>query len=178
MLAAFAMPPLKTSSAATPAALGFALPAEWEPHAATWLNWPHNAGDWPGKFAVIPWIYGEMIRKISAGESIRLIIRHQKDEQFARHVLKLARVDLRKIQFVVHPTDRGWTRDTGPIFVKKPENRKQKTETAIVHFHFNGWAKYDNWQNDTKIPEAAARLLGQKLFHAQASVPALAGRTA
>jgi len=165
------MPPLKTSPAATPAELGFALPAEWEPHAATWLAWPHNRRDWPGKVEIIPWIYGEMIRKISAGENIRLVIRHNKDKHFARHVLKNAGVDLRKIRFVTHPTDRGWARDTGPIFVrrKKPKSeiRNPKFETAIVHFHFNGWAKYDNWHKDTTVPETAARLLRKKLFHAQ-----------
>jgi agmatine deiminase len=178
MLALFAMPPLKTNHAATPAELGFAMPAEWEPHAATWLAWPHNAGDWPGKFAVIPWVYGEMIRKISADENIRLIVRHKKDKQFAGHVLKNTGVDLRKIQFVTHPTNRGWTRDIGPIFVRRkvrssgfsrPGRLKAdlQNETAIVHFHFNGWAKYDNWRKDTKIPETAARLLGKKLFHAE-----------
>jgi len=162
------MSPLKTSQTETPAGLGFAMPAEWEPHAATWLSWPHNTGDWPGKFAVIPWIYGEMIRKISAGENIRLIVRHKKEEQFARHVLQQAGVNLRKIKFVMHPTNRGWTRDTGPIFVRRPAPR----ETAIVHFHFNGWAKYDNWRKDTKIPETAAQLLGKTLFPAQSPVPA------
>jgi agmatine deiminase len=166
MLRAKFMPANNHSINATPARLGYAMPAEWEPHAATWLGWPHNASDWPGKFAVIPWIYGEMARKISAGENIRLIIRHTKDEQFARHVFKSVGVDLRKIKFVTHPTNRGWTRDTGPIFVKS-ETGNRKSETAIVHFHFNGWAKYDNWRKDTKVPETAAKLLGKKLFHAE-----------
>jgi hypothetical protein len=110
---------LKSANSSTPAALGYTMPAEWEPHAATWLGWPHNASDWPGKFEVIPWIYGEMIRKISAGENVRLIIRHKQDEAFARHIFQHVGVDLRKIQFVIHPTNRGWTRDTGPIFVKR-----------------------------------------------------------
>ena len=169
MLRAKFMPP-QINSAATPAALGYTMPAEWEPHAATWLGWPHNASDWPGKFELIPWIYGEMVRKISAGENVRLIIRHNKDKQFARHVFKSVGVDLRKIKFVIHPTNRGWTRDTGPIFVKKSSESKaqsSKSETAIVHFHFNGWAKYDNWRKDTKVPETAAKLLGKKLFHAE-----------
>ena len=155
-----------------PAELGYTMPAEWEPHAATWLGWPHNVSDWPGKFEVIPWVYGEMIRKISAGENIRLIVRHEKDKQFARHVFKSVGVDLRKIQFVTHPTNRGWTRDTGPIFIRKSEIGNRKSEIGIVHFHFNGWAKYDNWRKDTKVPETAARLLGKKLFHAKSSVPA------
>ncbi len=158
------MPSPKQLPAATPAELGYAMPAEWEPHAATWLGWPHNQSDWPGKFEVIPWIYGEMIRKISAGENVRLIIRHEADKAAARRVLKLVGVDLRKIQFVLHPTNRGWTRDTGPIFVKG--GSKAEAETAIVHFHFNGWAKYDNWRKDTKVPETAAKLLRKPLFSA------------
>ena len=163
------MLPLKLKSAVTipPAKLGYVMPAEWEPHNATWLTWPHNTADWPGKFAVIPWVYGEMIRNISAGESVRLIVRHMKDEQFARHVFRNVGVDLRKINFVTQPTNRGWTRDTGPIFLRKAESGKRKAETAIVHFHFNGWAKYDNWRMDAKVPETAAKLLGKKLFHAE-----------
>ncbi len=151
----------KTINATTPAELGYTFPAEWEPHEATWLGWPHNASDWPGKFEVIPWVYGEMVRKISAGEKVNLVIRHKQDEAFARRVFKHVGVDLQKIRFVTHPTNRGWTRDTGPIFVKRG------SETAIIHFHFNGWAKYDNWRKDTKVPETAAKLLGKQLFHAK-----------
>jgi agmatine deiminase len=164
------MPPPKIVSTAVPAELGYTMPAEWEPHEATWLGWPHNQQDWPGKFELIPWIYGEMIRKISAGEKVRLIIRHETDKNQARQLLKHVGVDLRKIQFVLHPTNRGWTRDTGPIFVRqnpRPKTAGAKAETAIVHFHFNAWAKYDNWRKDTKVPETAARLLRKKLFHAE-----------
>ncbi len=86
----------QSANLSAPGALGYSMPAEWEPHAATWLAWPHNASDWPGKFEIIPWIYGEMIRKISAGENIQLIVRHNKDKQFARHVLKSVGADSRK----------------------------------------------------------------------------------
>ena len=157
---------MKTLIPTQPADSGYTLPAEWEPHAATWLTWPHNTRDWPGKFGVIPWIYGEMIRKISAGEEVHLITRHTQDQSQARRILKQAGVDLRKIEWVTHPTDRGWTRDTGPIFLRKAASAKRKAETAIVHCHFNGWAKYANWRRDTKVPETAAKLLGKKLFHA------------
>ncbi len=172
------MPQQKIASA-TPAELGYSFPAEWEKHEATWLGWPHNASDWPGKFETIPWVYGEMVRKISAAENIRLIVRHKADENFARRIFKSVGVDLRKIKFVTHPTNRGWTRDTGPIFVKQSvatlyerrtsavTDRRYNSEMAIVHFHFNGWAKYDNWRKDTKVPETAAKLLGKKLFHAE-----------
>ena len=171
--------PTENNSAATPAELGFSFPAEWEKHEATWLGWPHNASDWPGKFETIPWVYGEMVRKISEGENIYLLVRNKSDENSARKIFKSVGVDLRKIKFVTHPTNRGWTRDTGPIFVKRnAEHRSasssramlgapKKSETAIIHFHFNGWAKYNNWRKDTKVPETAAKLLGKKLFHAE-----------
>jgi agmatine deiminase len=151
---------------ATPAEAGFNMPAEWERHAASWLAWPHNRGDWPGKFNAIPWVYAEMIRKISSGERVRLLVRHERDEQFARSVLRQAGASLRRLQFVRHPTNRSWTRDTGPIFVRA-KGRGRKSETAIVHFHFNGWAKYKNWRKDTRVPEMAARRLGKRLFDAQ-----------
>jgi len=162
------MPSPKNAPTAVPAAPDYVMPAEWEAHEATWLGWPHNTEDWPGKFEVIPWIYAEMIRKISAGENIRLLVRHDADKSFACQVLEHVGVDLRKILFVTHPTNRGWTRDTGPIFVRpQPAPQRPKPETAIVHFHFNGWAKYDNWRKDTTVPEAAARLLGKPLIHAE-----------
>jgi agmatine deiminase len=161
------MPQFKAANAIAPAELGFAMPAEWAPHEATWLGWPHNASDWPGKFAAIPWIYGEIARKIAPGEIVRILVRHKVEERSARRLLARAGCDLKKIQFVVHPTNRGWTRDSGPVFVKKAQSAKRKAETAIVHFHFNGWAKYRNWRKDTKVPETAARLLRKKLIHAE-----------
>ncbi len=165
------MPQPKINRTALPATLGYRMPAEWEKHQATWLGWPHNASDWPGKFEVIPWVYGEMVRNISAGEKVNLLVRHAADEKQARRIFKHVGVDLRKIRFVTHPTNRGWTRDTGPLFIRRERpgarSRPVATETDIVHFHFNGWAKYDNWRKDTRVPETAARLLGKTLFHAE-----------
>src|SRR5689334_23852941 len=102
-------------TAETPAQLGFAMPAEWERHEATWLGWPHNESDWPGKIDTIRWVYGEMVRKIAAGELVRILINHKADEKLARHYLKCAGANLQNVRFVLHPTNRGWTRDTGPI---------------------------------------------------------------
>ena len=164
------MAKLSNSIRPTPAELGYAMPAEWEKHEATWLGWPHNATDWPGKLDSIRWVYGEMVRKIATGEIIRILVRHQAEEKLARRYLKLAGCALPQVEFIVHPTNRGWTRDTGPIFVRRrnPQSpiRKPQADTAIVHFHFNAWAKYDDWQQDRKVPETAARVLGKPLFHA------------
>jgi agmatine deiminase len=145
----------------SPAELGYSMPAEWEKHEATWLGWPHNSSDWPDKLDTIRWVYGEMVKKISQGEIVRLLVRNKAEQQLAKSYLSRAGCDLKKVEFIVYPTNRGWMRDSGPIFVKR------KSETAIVHFHFNSWAKYDNWQKDRKVPEMASRLLKKKLFNAQ-----------
>jgi len=147
-----------------PAALGFLMPAEWERHEATWLAWPHHRTDWPDKLDTIRWVYGEIVRPITPREIVRLLVNSQAEERLARHYLARAGADLRRVEFIMHPTNRGWMRDSGPIFVKR---RRPKPETAIVHFHFNAWAKYPDWQKDRRVPEMAARLLGQRLFRAQ-----------
>lgn len=152
----------------TPADLGYALPAEWERHEATWLAWPHNATDWPGKLDAVRWVYGEMVRKISPGETIRVLVRNKAEEALARSYLEPASCEFKNVRFVAHPTNRSWTRDSGPIFVKrKAESGNGKAQTAIVHFHFNAWAKHSDWQKDRKVPETAARLLRKKLFRAK-----------
>jgi len=155
---------LKSAKATTPAGLGYSMPAEWERHEATWLGWPHNATDWPDKLDTIRWVYGEMVRKISPGEIVRLLVRHRAEQKLAASYLQRAGCDLKKIEFIVHPTNRGWTRDSGPIHVRR---KSPKFETAIVHFHFNAWAKYNDWQKDTRVPETAAKLLKKPLFNAQ-----------
>ncbi len=163
------MPSLNTSKNSSPAELGYTMPAEWEKHEATWLGWPHNETDWPDKIDTIRWVYGEMVRKISAGEIVRLMVSSKAEAKFAGSYLKRAGCDLKMVEFVVHPTNRGWTRDSGPIHVrrKNEELRMKKSELAIVHFHFNAWAKYNDWQKDTRVPETAAKLLKRPLFDAQ-----------
>jgi agmatine deiminase len=160
----------QSTSVETPTELGFSMPAEWEKHEATWLGWPHNETDWPDKIDTIRWVYGEMVRKIAEAEIVRLLVRNHTEAKLATSYLKRASANLKNVEFVMHPTNRGWTRDSGPIFVKRsPKSKIQnpKSETAIVHFHFNAWAKYDDWQKDTKVPETAARLLKKRLFNAE-----------
>jgi len=145
----------------TPAALGFSMPAEWEPHEATWLAWPHNPTDWPDKLDTIRWVYAEMARKLAPGEIVRMMVRSAAEEQMARRYLQRAGADISRVEFIRHPTNRSWTRDSGPVFVRR------NGESAIVHFHFNAWAKYPDWQKDRRVPDTAARLLGKTLFRAR-----------
>jgi agmatine deiminase len=152
-------------ASATPAVLGFSMPAEWERHEATWLGWPHHPTDWLEKLDTIRWVYGEMVRKIAPGEVVRILVNNRAEEKLARGYLSQAKADLRQVEFIVHPTNRGWTRDSGPLFVRR--RKSARWETAIVHFHFNGWAKYDDWQKDRRVPETAAKLLRKQIFNAQ-----------
>ncbi|MHB8654157.1 MAG: agmatine deiminase family protein [Terriglobia bacterium] len=147
----------------SPAALGFSLPAEWDPHEATWLAWPHNWSDWPGKFASIPWVFGEIVRKITQGEKVRLLVRDAAQAEQASRALKRLGVDLSLVETFQIPTDRGWTRDCGPIFLRKGGRR---TETAIVRFQFNAWSRYPNWKKDITVPECVAREIDCRLFRA------------
>ena len=103
----------------SPATLGFRHPAEWEPHEATWIGWPANRMDWPGKFAPIPWVFGEIVRKIAPREIVRILVNSKPHEASARRVLTRCGADLSRVEFFRIPTDRGWTRDAGPIFVRR-----------------------------------------------------------
>jgi agmatine deiminase len=149
----------------TPIELGFAMPAEWERHEATWLGWPRHPTDWPGKLDTIRWVYGEIVRKIAAGEEVRILVDSGAEERLARRRLATAGADLERVRFVRHPTNRGWTRDSGPVFVRRRSGRR--SVTAIVHLHFNAWAKYGDWAKDRRVPETAARVLGKRLFRAR-----------
>ena len=151
----------------SPASLGYRMPAEWERHEATWIGWPHNLTDWPGKFAPIPWVYAEIVRKIIPGEIVRIIVNSKTHEAQARHILHRAGVDTARIEFFHIPTDRGWTRDFGPMFVKRDPAGQRAAETAVIRFQFNGWAKYPNWKKDVRVSPAIARRKRYKMFAAQ-----------
>jgi agmatine deiminase len=129
----------------------FRLPAEWEKHEATWIGWPFNKEDWPGKFKPIPWVYGEIVRHISRAEKVRIIIASKKHQQKAEKVLKDVGANFENIEFFKLETDRNWLRDSGPQFVKD-----DKGNTVLVHFKFNSWAKYDNYKLDSNIPKLIA----------------------
>lgn len=135
----------------------FRLPAEWEPHEATWLAWPHEKSDWPGKFAPIPWIYTQIVRLLARVEKVRIIVEDESAGRAARRMLKQSHVDLDAVEFFHHKTNRSWTRDYCPLFVKSKAGK-----ISIVHSRFNGWAKYDNSQEDAKTPEMIARELSME----------------
>lgn len=137
-----------------PPARAVRMPAEWEPHEATWLAWPHEITDWPGKFAPIPWVYGEIVRHLSQVEKVRILVRDAALEQKARGILKKSGAQMSQVEFYRIPTDRSWTRDFCPMFVCAGDDR------ILLNWRFNGWAKYGNSQYDDAVTEALAPQLG------------------
>ncbi len=136
-------------SHSTPRQLGYRMPAEWEPHHSTWLGWPQNREDWPGKFDPIPWVYAEFVRHLARVEQVDIILRDAETRSRARQVLQATGADLKALKFHLWPTNRGWTRDSGPIFLV----RESKDEPmATTNWRFNAWAKYSNWKHDCRLP--------------------------
>jgi len=146
---------VSAEAGATPRALGYRMPAEWDRHEATWLAWPHNPEDWPGKFQAIPWVYAEIVRLLAARERVHLLVQDAQAEQRARKTLERAGANLERVSFHAWATDRGWLRDSGPIFVRDAAGR-----VGLTDWGFNAWAKYDNWRLDEQVPGRVAELLG------------------
>ena len=143
----------------TPHQQNYRMPAEWAPHAATWIAWPHNPEDWPNKFQPIPWVYCEIVRHLSQVEDVHILVNSEADERRATNMLRRQGANLARLHFHCWRTDRVWLRDSGPIFIKNPEG-----ETALTNWKFNAWAKYPNHLNDDRIPTEVAKLYGMKSF--------------
>ncbi len=185
------MPPRKTAprpaqaqslapTTKTPRELGCRMPAEWEPHAATWLAFPHEASDWPGKFASVPWVFAEIAKKLSQSERVRLIVRDARMKKLAARGFADAGVDLGQVDFVTNPTDRSWTRDFVPSFVVTPRKRGQKPRDTLgkrqadgvyaVKWRFNGWARYPNHKRDEAAGRAVSAQLNVEVFEATVAI--------
>jgi len=133
----------------------YRMPAEWEPHAATWIAWPHNPEDWPGKFRPIPWVYAEIVRHLSRVEDVHILVNDAAAELSATSALRRGGANLARTHFHQWQTDRVWLRDSGPIFVRRPDGR-----LAVTNWKFNAWAKYDNWKRDDQVPHQVAKHYG------------------
>jgi agmatine deiminase len=163
------------------------MPAEWEPHAATWLAWPHNADDWPGKFQPIPWVYCDIVRHLCRGEEVHLLVDDLAGQKRAQGQLARAGCRLDRVRFHLWPTNRVWMRDSGPIFIKRnvpplgpPEASSggvsdPESGLAITDWKFNAWAKYDDWQLDDQIPARVEKLFGLPGWAPSVSLDGTAG---
>ncbi|HWJ12543.1 MAG TPA: agmatine deiminase family protein [Gemmatimonadaceae bacterium] len=132
--------------------MSYRFPAEWSPHAATWIAWPHHEPDWPGKLAPIPWVYAEIVRVLHRHERVEILCH---DEAVREAALgHLAAHGVRE-NFTLHivPNDRVWVRDSGPTFVIGDDGR-----TSLMNWRFNAWAKYSNYERDEKVGQAVERI--------------------
>lgn len=148
----------------TPNEVGFKMPAEWEKHRATWIGWCSNRNDFPGKIAAIHWVYGEITRKlIEGGETVAILVQDEKHQAKASSVLTKVGADFSKIEFYQIPHNRGWMRDSGPMFVKN----NSTGEVAVIKFGFNAWAKYDDWKLDNQVAVRYAKSNDRKFFEVE-----------
>ncbi len=141
---------------ALPVPLSWRMPAEWEPHRATWIAWPHHEPDWPGKFEPIPWVYAEIVRALHRHEPVEILCHSEAVRQSARAVLAAHGVDVEagaQVRLHVAPTDRTWLRDSAPTGLLD-----QTGAVVLASWRFNGWAKYGNYARDLEVGTAIAAL--------------------
>ena len=136
------------------------MPAEWAPHAGTWLVWPHARDDFPGRFEAIPFAYAEIVRHLAPHEPVRIVVGTAAREAAARALLEQTGVSLDRIQFYRWPTDRSWVRDSGPIFVRREGPAGAPGAIGVTAWRFNAWAKYDNYRRDARLAARVGRTLG------------------
>ncbi len=148
-----------SGESSSPFSLGYRMQAEWEPHAATWVAWPHERTDWPGKFPPVPWAFAEIVRHLTRFERVYLLVEDAGAERRAGVMLKKSGANLGRVDFFRIPTDRGWMRDSGPIAV-----RNAAGEVAYTHWLFNGWAKYSDHRKDAVAVTRANRHLRRRLW--------------
>ena len=129
------------------------MPAEWEPHRATWIAWPHHEPDWPGKLGAIPWVCAEIVRVLANHEQVEILCHDAAVIADAQAALDAHGVRADRTRLHVVPTDRVWLRDSAPTAAMDEQGR-----VVLVNWAFNGWAKYDNWTRDALVGEAIARI--------------------
>lgn len=145
------------SSNQIPAALGYRMPAEWEPHAATWLSWPHNRDSWPGQFEPVPSVWAELAGLLCQAEPVRILAGGEAVMAEARRLVgHLPNVCIYDIA-----TNDAWIRDHGPMFLAGPAG----AEPALVHWGYNAWGgKYPPFDHDRQVPRRIAELIGFRRF--------------
>lgn len=152
---------------ALPADDRFVMPPEWAPHRATWIVWPHNRRDWPGKLGPVDWCYVELVRRLTAAEPVAIVFGTATQERRALGRLSRAGIDLGRVESYRFPTNRSWIRDTGPTFVTRLGDQGVEREVALVDWRFNAWARYDDWSHDNRLPARIAGILRLRRFTAR-----------
>jgi agmatine deiminase len=142
------------------------MPAEWEPHEATWLAWPHKLESWPGKFEPVPLVYAEIVAELAAVEKVRICVSGPEMEGEAREVLARRGALSSAVEFFHIPTNDAWIRDTGPIFVRRDADLADgRGPVAVIDWLFNSWGgKYPPFDLDDVVPQRIAEQLRLPLW--------------
>lgn len=145
---------------ATPAAQGYAMPAEWEPHEATWISWPQpGCNSFPGSYDRVVPTFVRMAEALAESETLRINVRDTEQEKTVRNLLRGAPPE--RLEFFSIPTNEPWCRDHGPIFVR----RKSSPKLAVLDFEFNAWGwKLSPFEEDDEVPAKVAEKLGLPVF--------------
>jgi agmatine deiminase len=152
-----------TDPAATPARTGFAMPAEWAPHQATWISWPHKRDSWPGKFETVEPVMVRLVEALSPTERVRINVLDERHESHVRALLE-GRATASNVHFHHFATDDAWCRDHGAIFLTR--SGETGTELLALDFRFNAWGgKYPPFDQDDAIPPQMAAALGVPCHH-------------
>ncbi|NOT45620.1 MAG: agmatine deiminase family protein [Acidobacteria bacterium] len=131
------------------------MPAEWAPHRATWICWPHHEPDWPGKFGPIPWVYAEIVRALAAHEPVEILCHDERVRADAQAMIAAHGARAANVRLHVVPSDRVWLRDSAPMGVLDDAGG-----VHLLDWAFTGWAKYPNWQQDAEAARTVAALAG------------------
>jgi agmatine deiminase len=154
---------LDSLTSPTPKQLGYYFPAEFAPHVATWLSWPHKEASWPGKIHTIYPYYCEFVKELTKSEKVCINICDSQMKAFAIQYLQEADVDLSKVEFFLHPTNDAWCRDHGPAFLINPGTAEKK---IIVDWNYNAWGgKYPPYDLDDVIPTHIAKHYNIPVYH-------------
>jgi len=147
----------------TPRELGYHFPAEFAPHRATWLSWPHKEASWPGKIHTIFTPYSEFVKRLAESEKVCINVADEAMRAFATGHLEKAGVDMSQVSFYFHSTNDAWCRDHGPAFLVNPEAGQKK---VVVDWDYNAWGgKYPPYDLDDVIPTRIAEQLGLPVFN-------------
>lgn len=147
----------------TPKELGYYFPAEFAPHEATWLSWPHKEASWPGKIEAIYPFYAQFIKVLSQSEKVRINVADEAMKTFALKHIEQAGADLSQVEFYFHPTNDAWCRDHGPAFLINPAAEQKK---VIVDWDYNAWGgKYPPFDLDDVIPTLIGKQFNIPVFH-------------
>jgi len=135
-------------------------PAEWEPHAATWLCWPKNPDTWPGLLPRVEASFARMVEALVTGERVRILVDDAPAEEHVRRVLRANGVDDgRGVDFFAVPSDDAWIRDHGPVYVYD----EARGARWALDFGFNAWGgKYPPWDRDATVARRIAELTGER----------------